>query len=103
MKYRNRRQAAEYPRENGIPIGNARLAQLAVLGEGPKYRYSGRYAVYTEKDLDAWADSRLSPPVVKSKQADEIKPARRGRGRPRSKSLMATADAASAQREPARV
>ena len=96
MKYRNRRQAAEYLRENGIPIGNARLAQLAVMGEGPRFRYSGRYALYTEKDLDAWADSRLSLPVVKSKQA-EIKPARRSPGRPRSKSSTA------APREPAHV
>jgi hypothetical protein len=86
MKYRSRRQATEYLRENGIPIGGSRLAQLAMTGEGPRFRYSGRYCVYVEKDLDAWAESRMSRPVTsstaKARQADE-KP-RRSPGRSRS-------------------
>lgn len=38
------------------------LAKLAVIGGGPVFRRIGRWPVYTEADLDAWAASRMSPP-----------------------------------------
>jgi hypothetical protein len=62
MKYRTRKQAVEYLRELGIPCGDNYLGHLAVTGEGPVFRYSGRHPIYSEADLDAWIESRLSPP-----------------------------------------
>jgi hypothetical protein len=85
MRYRNRRQATEYLRANGIPIGRARLAQLAVTGEGPEYQYAGRYPIYTEAALDAWIETRLSAPV---RSPSEATPTERGH-KPKRKSRPA--------------
>jgi hypothetical protein len=78
--YRSRKQARIYLHEKGIPIGANSLAQLATTGEGPPFRYFGRYAMYLEHDLDAWAEARLSTPVrqsIKTARADRIAPAER--------------------------
>ena len=69
MKYRNRRLATAYLRENGIPCGDNFLAQLAVTGDGPQFRYSGRHPIYTDEDLDSWIESRLSSPVRSPSEA----------------------------------
>ena len=63
MKYLTRKQATAYLRENGVTSGDFLLAHLAVTGEGPQFRYWGRRPIYSEQDLDAWIESRLSPPV----------------------------------------
>jgi len=63
LKYRNRKQATAYLRDNGIPCGDLTLAHHATAGTGPQFRYSGRHPVYTEDDLDAWIEARLSAPV----------------------------------------
>jgi hypothetical protein len=63
MKYRNRKEATAYLRENGFNCGDFALAQMAVTGEGPQFRYWGSRVVYTEDDLDAWIEARLSAPV----------------------------------------
>jgi hypothetical protein len=67
--YRNRKHATAYLRQRGIPCGDAFLAHQAVTGEGPLFRYSGRHPVYTEEDLDAWIESRLSAPVRSPSEA----------------------------------
>jgi hypothetical protein len=59
VERRNRKLASIYLLEKGYPIGSNRLAQLATTGEGPPFRYWGRYTIYTEEDLDAWAESRF--------------------------------------------
>ncbi len=64
MTYLRRDRAAAYLQER-YGIGSVdRLAKLAVYGGGPKFRKLGRYPVYTEADLDEWAESRLSQPVA---------------------------------------
>src|SRR5262249_49886015 len=63
MKYLTRKQATAYLRENGVTSGDFLLAHLAVTGEAPHFRYWGRLPIYSEQDLDAWIESRLSPPV----------------------------------------
>jgi hypothetical protein len=65
VEYHNRKRASVYLNEKGYPIGTNRLAQLATTGEGPPFRYWGRYTIYTEPDLDAWAESRFRTPVPK--------------------------------------
>jgi hypothetical protein len=62
-KFRRRAPAAQYIRDRwGIPCSGGTLANLAVNGSGPLYRLAGRFPVYAEADLDAWAQERLSAP-----------------------------------------
>jgi len=64
MKYRNRKQATDWLRDHGgMIVGDDFLAREAVLGTGPLFRYSGRQPLYTEEDLAAWLEDRLSAPV----------------------------------------
>lgn len=39
------------------------LAKLAHTGGGPVYQKMGKHPVYTRINLDAWAESKLSPPM----------------------------------------
>jgi hypothetical protein len=50
----NRKEATEYVRRQGFPIGPNRLADEAVKATGPEYQYAGRYALYTQEALDNW-------------------------------------------------
>jgi len=60
---RRRVPAAQYLRERwGIACSAGTLANLAVTGTGPIYRLAGRFPVYAQADLDAWAQERLSEP-----------------------------------------
>ena len=65
---RNRDEAAAYIRErHRLRCSSAYLAKLACLGGGPTFRrLDGRWAVYDEADLDAWASARLSAPISKA-------------------------------------
>jgi hypothetical protein len=60
---RRRIPAAQYLTSRwGIPCSPGTLANHAVNGTGPVYRLAGRFPVYAEADLDAWAQGRLSEP-----------------------------------------
>jgi len=59
MKYLTRKEAAAYLRKHGLACGHLRLSHLAMTGEGPQFRYWGRFPIYTEDDLDAWIRARL--------------------------------------------
>jgi hypothetical protein len=41
----------------------ATLAKKAVVGGGPAYKLAGKFPIYAQDDLDAWAKSRLSERV----------------------------------------
>lgn len=41
------------------------LAKLASTGGGPSFEMESRFPLYTEENLDAWAENQLSP-LVKS-------------------------------------
>ncbi|MEP9386777.1 hypothetical protein [Mesorhizobium sp. KR9-304] len=63
IRYFRRAAAAQYVRENwGMPCSSKWLAKLAVIGGGPIYRKAGRFPLYTQGDLDRWAESRLGAP-----------------------------------------
>ncbi len=63
-RFRRRVDAATYVREKyGLPCSPAWLAKLAVVGGGPIFQKAGRTPLYTDDSLDAWAESRLSPPM----------------------------------------
>lgn len=63
-----RDQAAAYLQENYGVYTPETLAKLACVGGGPKYRKLGRFPVYTPADLDMWALSRMSRPVVSTSE-----------------------------------
>ena len=68
---RRRHSAAQYLHDHwGIPCSPGTLANLAVSGTGPIYRLAGRFPVYAECDLDAWAEGRMSAPR-RSKQESQ--------------------------------
>lgn len=61
--YLRRTAAARYVREIwGLPCSSKWLAKLAVVGGGPIYRKAGRFPLYSPKDLDQWAESRIGAP-----------------------------------------
>ena len=60
----NRNEASEYLLHHfGIHAMPGTLAKYASLGGGPAFRKAGRFPVYEEADLDAWAVARLSKRV----------------------------------------
>jgi hypothetical protein len=80
VKYLNRKQATDFLRDNGLIVGDGFLAREAMLGRGPLMRYSGRHPVYSDEDLTAWIEERLSAPVRSPAEAGRGWPAARGRG-----------------------
>ena len=71
--YFRRSEAAQHVREKyGRPCSIKLLNKLAVIGGGPPFRKSGRFPVYPKNELDAWAESRMSPLV---NSTSELRPA----------------------------
>jgi hypothetical protein len=57
-----RTEASTYLKENwGLDYKASTLAKLATLGGGPRFEHAGRFPLYREEELDAWAADRLSP------------------------------------------
>jgi hypothetical protein len=64
-----RSEASAYLKEkHGIVRTPATLAKYACVGGGPKFQHVGRVPHYTPTELDAYADSILSP--LKSSTSD---------------------------------
>lgn len=66
MKYLSREMAAKYLVAQGRPVAKTTLQKYATVGGGPKYRRFGNRVLYTEDDLLAWADSKMSAPMTSS-------------------------------------
>ncbi len=49
--------------KHGIDIAVSTLAKMATVGGGPAMQYSGRIPLYHVRDLDTWAEERLSKAV----------------------------------------
>ena len=70
-----RPEASAYLKERwGIDRKPSTLAKLACLGGGPRFEHAGRFPLYPEPELDAWALSILSP--LKSSTSDTRSAAR---------------------------
>jgi len=72
QRMHRRDDAAAYVREkHKLPCTSGYLAKLAsVAGGGPPFRrLDGRWVLYAEEDLDAWALARLSRPIRKTSDA----------------------------------
>lgn len=88
---RRRKDAAAYLRNvKGVPCTQGWLAKLAVTGDGPPFRYYGRFPIYDNSDLDAFVESRMSKKVHSTSGLGPRDGAHRGR--PRSKPEPLTAD-----------
>jgi hypothetical protein len=63
-KFLNRDAASVYLADKwGLRVAKATLAKYATLGGGPPFHRDGRFPVYPEPGLDAWAQQRLGPEV----------------------------------------
>ena len=60
--YLERTEAANYLTAKGLRVSKTTLQKWATTGGGPTYRRFGLRAVYTQSDLDAWAEAKLSAP-----------------------------------------
>jgi hypothetical protein len=70
--YVRRSQAASYITSRwGIPCSHGLLHKLASVGGGPEFRRAGRWPLYSEADLDSWAQSRITGPVRKASDSAE--------------------------------
>src|SRR5262249_49411755 len=63
MKFRTRKKAEDFLRDQGIPVGKDFLAQAAAAGTGPEYQYLGRHTLYREDNLLDWIKEGLSAPM----------------------------------------
>ncbi|TPL00492.1 hypothetical protein FJ938_22335 [Mesorhizobium sp. B2-4-14] len=61
-RFRRDAAAAYIMATYGFPCSKAWLAKLASVGGGPVFRKAGRVPIYSQSDLDAWAQARLSEP-----------------------------------------
>lgn len=70
-RYLDRKEAAAYVRQRGLPCSPNTLAKFATTGGGPVYRRFGNKAVYTNADLDHWIERKLSSPLRSTSQVAE--------------------------------
>jgi hypothetical protein len=64
-----RAEAARYIREAyGIPCAPTTLAKYACIGGGPVFSKAGKFPIYSRDDLDAWARSRFSRPILSTSE-----------------------------------
>jgi hypothetical protein len=69
-KFRRRVEAAQYVRDKwNQPCQPKTLAKLAVVGGGPVFRKAGRFPLYQDPDLDAWAEARIGEPRLSTSVA----------------------------------
>jgi hypothetical protein len=60
----NRPAAAQFLKDNGLPIAPNTLAKKAVDGSGPPYQVWNGQATYDTADLLEWAAQRLGPKLT---------------------------------------
>ena len=54
--------AAEYISRHYFPIAYRTLSKIACTrSDGPPYRLAGRVPLYAKSDLDAWAQTKITP------------------------------------------
>jgi hypothetical protein len=73
--------AAQWLTAHGVRRTPATLRKLRCLGGGPRYRSLNTRPYYTEADLIAWIEARLSGPVGSTSEPNAALPRTTGRGR----------------------
>ena len=73
QRFYDRREAPVYLLEQrGLRVTYNTLQKLACLGGGPEYQIFGNRAVYTEENLDRWAEAKLSRPRRSTSENEEV-------------------------------
>jgi hypothetical protein len=62
--------AAVWLEEHGVRRSPAYLRKLRCIGGGPRYRTFNAKPYYSERDLVAWIEDRLSEPMGSTSEAD---------------------------------
>jgi hypothetical protein len=75
--YLDRNGATAFIREQGVPLGNTALANLASDEKGPRYSIINGRALYRREDLAKWirSQARVSPPRRRRREAQAALPA----------------------------
>ena len=74
VRFLSRRDASNYlHKTRGIKRAPKTLAKLASIGGGPAFRKDGIRVLYDPADLDAWAESILSPLVSSTAELAALK------------------------------
>ena len=60
--YRQAEASAFFSQRYGLPVAARSLEGMRTRGGGPSFCKFGRYALYREADLIAWAEARISAP-----------------------------------------
>jgi hypothetical protein len=64
------KEASSYlAEEHGVRLSEQTLNKLRCTGGGPRFRVDGRFPVYDQEELDAFAAARLGP--LRSSTTDE--------------------------------
>lgn len=63
------KEAADFLADRGYPISRFTLDTMVTRGDGPPYCKWGKYRLYEEGDLLAWARARTSPKRSSSSEA----------------------------------
>ncbi len=71
-RHYRRAHASIYLKDNyGIHAAVGTLAKWASIGGGPPFHYDGRFPIYAQDDLDAWAVERLGKAVRSTSDTPE--------------------------------
>jgi hypothetical protein len=69
-------EAAAYIRDKfNFPCEASSLRTMACRGSGPEFRKGSRFPLYDPADLDAWAQSKLSPKVRSTSELTALRAA----------------------------
>lgn len=66
--YLRRKDSAKYLKDRYGVYTEEYLAKLACVGGGPRFRKLGKFPLYRPEDLDLWAMSRMSGPVLSTSE-----------------------------------
>ena len=80
-------EASEFLTKRFAPVSDKTLAKYRVVGGGPEFHKFGRRILYSESALDAWGNSRLSPPLRTTTK--QTKGKRRGRPKRADAAILA--------------
>jgi hypothetical protein len=78
--YLSTKDAALYIRTAyGYPCTSGSLSKMRLTGKGPMFRLFGSRPIYAPAEIDAWARSRIGPPVHSTSAYIPNTPKRTGR------------------------
>lgn len=70
QEFLSRIEAAQYVREQGLPLSKRTLQKYATIGGGPNFYKFGNRAVYRREHLDEWIRRKLGEPAISTSERD---------------------------------